>query len=412
MFRKTNRGETPRDPAQEAAEDYLEPSQANDPHDKPHGDDWGSGQEQAEEYIPSWEQPSILRRVCHSALSAGRRCLSWARNTFLPRVRAACSRGRRSLYPRIQGAVSRLHDSQLAGIAERHWFRATPRARRAALALCTVSAAILFVVGIRAWLVGEPQVEPLQGTAVAAGAPVRVHGVDQPILFHVRVGSPDVVCMASAGKRRQMAGAAASQILPVVASRPEQVVVVCLRDLPLSYSLLAASDQRRIQQRFGAAAARRYESAVAALLNATINAVEQEHPRAVLSVLGLPVEPEEAGVSLEIARQSNARYATVIDGLGPLVSPRKLVVFGSTLDETTLARMGMREALRLRDGRPIVFQVNTGWQALVDSDGLDYQEYVLAHASGRLDRHRGSPRHGSREPEVQVLLGDDPNWEP
>ena len=248
--------------------------------------------------------------------------------------------------------------------------------------------------------------------AVAAAAAVRIDQVDQPILFHVRVGSADVVCMASAGKRRQMAGAAARQILPVVASRPERVVVICLRDLPLSFSLLPTPDRSRIQQRFGPAAAKRYESAVAALLNATIRAVEREHPRAVLSVLGLPIEPEEAGVSLAIARQSNERYGTVIDGLGPLVSTRRLVVFGSTLDETLLAKMGMREALRLRDGRPIVFQMNTGWQALVDGDGLDYQEYVVAHASGRLQRHRGSPGRGSQDPEVQVLLGDDPYWDP
>jgi len=48
----------------------------------------------------------------------------------------------------------------------------------------------------------------------------------------------------------------------------------------------------------------------------------------------------------------------------------------------------------------------------VDGDGLDYQEYVLAHASGRLQRHRGSRGQGSQGPEVQVLLGDDPYWDP
>jgi hypothetical protein len=31
--------------------------------------------------------------------------------------------------------------------------------------------------------------------------------------------------------------------------------------------------------------------------------------------------------------------------------------------------MGMREALRLRGGRRIVFQTNTVWQALADSEG-------------------------------------------
>ena len=188
--------------------------------------------------------------------------------------------------------------------------------------------------------------------------------------------------------------------------------MICLQDLPLSFSLLPTSEQRQFEQQFGPNAAKRYEASVAVLLNATISAVERERPHAVLSVQGLPVEPEHAGVNIEIARQTNERYGAVIDRLGPFVPARRFVVFGSTLDEKLLARMGMREALRHRDGRPIVFQTNTDWNALVDKDGLDYQEYVLAHASGRLERHRGSARPGRQDEEVQVLLGDDPYWDP
>ncbi|MHC4142454.1 MAG: hypothetical protein ACYSUF_11445, partial [Planctomycetota bacterium] len=239
------------------------------------------------------------------------------------------------------------------------------------LAVCTVSTAILLLVGIRGLLVNDRPAAPQLRGASAAATPVKIHEVKQPILFHVRVGSAEAVCTASAGKRRQMAGATARRILPVVTSRPEQVVVICLQDLPLSYSLLPAADQMQFEQQFGPSAAKRYEASVAALLNATISAVEREHPNAVLSVLGLPIEPEQ-----------------------------KL-----------LTRMGMREALRLRGGRPIVFQTNTVWNALVDDKGLDYQEYVIAHASGRLDQYRGSAGRGDQDIEAQALLSDDPYGE-
>jgi len=443
MFRKTDHGEEPSDSAQEAAEDHLESSQTADPQQEPHGDDcrcafcsreltdeasiaagygpvcaknhdqpWGgSGQGQAEDYTPSWERLSVLRRVCHSALTAGRQYLSRTRNTILPRVRGAYARGRGTLSPWLHGAMTRLRRSPLAGIAQQHWSRTTPRSRRVVLAVCTVSAAILLVVGIRGLLVDDRPAAPQHRWTSAAAAAVRIHEVKQPILFHVRVGSAEAVCTASAGKRRQMARAAATRILPVVTSRPERTVVLCLQDLPLSYSLLPASERSRFEQRFGPDAAKRYEASVAALLNATLSAVERERPHAVLSVLGLPIEPEQAGVRREIARQSNQRYGTVIDRLGPFVPARRFVVFGSTLDEKLLARMGMRESLRHRDGRPIVFQMNTVWNALVDDDGLDYQEYVVAIASGKLDRYRGSAGRGDRDIEVQALLSDDAYWE-
>jgi hypothetical protein len=394
MFRKTNHGETPSDSAQEAADNHFE-----------------SGQERPDRYTPTWDNPTLVRRVCRAALVLGQRAFTWTCTTILPPARAAYARWRGSLYPWLCGAMSRLRQSQLGGIAQRHWSRTTPRSRRVVLAVCTVSAAILLLVGIRGLLVNDRPAVLQQRGATAAATAVRIHEVKPPILFHVRVGSAETVCTASAGKRRQMAGAAASRILPVVTSRPEQAVVICLQDLPLSFSLLPAPEQQQFEQRFGPLAAKRYEASVAMLLNATISAIQQQRPHAVLSVLGLPIEPEQAGVSLEIAQRSNERYGMVLDRVGPFVPARRFVVFGTTLDEKLLTRMGMREALRLRDGRPIVFQTNTVWNALVDDKGLDFQEYVVAHASGRIDRDRAASGYGQQEIEVQALLGDDAYWE-
>ena len=73
--------------------------------------------------------------------------------------------------------------------------------------------------------------------------------------------------------------------------------------------------------------------------------------------------------------------------------------------------MGMREALRLRDGRPVVFQTNRVWRALVDRDGPGYQGYLLAKSTGKLDRATLS-RPGGRDEVIEALLVNDPYAEP
>ena len=163
-----------------------------------------------------------------------------------------------------------------------------------------------------------------------------------------------------------------------------ELVVIRLRKVPLSFAALSSSDRSLVESHLGTGAAARYEEAVAAFLDDVMDEVEKQYPPAVLSVLGLPVEPEEAGVSLATVQQTNERYHGVIDRLGPFVPTRRFVVMGSSLDEKRLARMGMREAIRLRDGRPIIFQSNHRWQALVDVNARQ-QDFQL-----------------------EALLGDDP----
>ena len=189
------------------------------------------------------------------------------------------------------------------------------------------------------------------------------------------------------------------------------MVVISLRDVPLSFAELSTSDRRRIESRLSSRAAARYEIGVASFIAAVIEAVHRKNSSALLSVLGLPVEPEEAGVSLQAAQRTNERYRGLMDRLGPFVPARRFVVFASSLDEKTLARMGMREALRLREGRPVVFQTNLVWQALVDRDGPGYQEYLLARSSSKLDRATPSRRGGPDEV-IEALLTNDPYAEP
>jgi hypothetical protein len=129
------------------------------------------------------------------------------------------------------------------------------------------------------------------------------------------------------------------------------------------------------------------------LLDTVVHEVQVAQPQAVLSVLGLPVEPEEAGVGIEIAEQSNERYGRVIDRLDSFVPGRSFVVYGTGLDERRIARTRMQEALRLRDGRPVIFQTNVVWRALMDADGPSYGDYQIA----------GSPEQGL---EIEASLSD------
>jgi len=201
----------------------------------------------------------------------------------------------------------------------------------------------------------------------------------------VKAGSIERLLMATSGERRRLAAQLVRRdILPMIDDHPHAVVAIQLRDLPLSFSALPLSVQRPITQDHGDDAARRYETAVARLLDALIGAVHAERPRALMSVVGLPVEPGEpaaTGTVLDAARATNERYSVVIDRLGAFVPGRTLIVFGSSLDETKLAQMGMNEALRLRERRPIVFQTNVVWQALIN--GPDDVETLVARRPQR-----------------------------
>ncbi len=196
----------------------------------------------------------------------------------------------------------------------------------------------------------------------------QINVAHQPVVVHVHAGSAVELSGLSPKGRRGLARQTARQILPAFEAEPWPVVVIHLRQVPLSFTVLTESDRALVESRLGSNAAARYESAVAEFLDDLFDEVEKQYPVAVLSVLGLPVEPEDARVSLAAVQQTNDRYHGVIDRLGPFVPTRRFVVLGSSLDEQRLARMGLREAMRLRNGRPIVFQSNLRWQALVDVD--------------------------------------------
>ena len=247
---------------------------------------------------------------------------------------------------------------------DRRWAGLSPSRRRVVLACCGVMAVAGMVVSYPDRGEGQGHL----GRVLEYPAMGRIKSATQPLVVHVGAGSAAGFATLSPGKQRALVKRATEEILRGVKSGPRRVVVISLRDVPLSFAELSTRDRRRIESLLRSQAAERYEIGVASFLAAVIEAVQRKNSIAILSVLGLPVEPEDVGADLSAVQPTNDRYRRVMDRLGALVPARRFVVLGSTLDERKLARMGMREALRLRQGRPIVFQTNRTWRALIGAE--------------------------------------------
>jgi hypothetical protein len=240
----------------------------------------------------------------------------------------------------------------------------SPARRRVVLACCGALAVAGMVVSYPDGSEGQGNL----GHSLKYPAMGKIKSATQPLVVYVRAGSTAEMGTMSPRKQRSLVGRATAEILSAVRSNSRRVVVISLKDVPLSFAELSTRQRRRMERMLGLHAAERYEIGVASMLTELIDAVQKKRPGTMLSVLGLPVEPEDVGADLSAVQPTNERYSRVIDRLGPLVPARRFVVLGSTLDERRLARMGMREALRLRQGRPIVFQTNRTWRALVGAE--------------------------------------------
>ena len=149
---------------------------------------------------------------------------------------------------------------------------------------------------------------------------VLIRAAKDPVPVDVHVGSVREIIAGSPQDRRALASHAASKLVAVVDSYPRRVVALRLRDVPINFASLSASDQHWLEERWGEDSADFYESAVAKLLGELLDRVAAERRRAAIGVAGLPVEP--GLLSLEEARRTNERYRAVIAELHPFVSLR------------------------------------------------------------------------------------------
>ncbi len=210
-------------------------------------------------------------------------------------------------------------------------------------------------------------------TLGAAGLVARGSG---PVEYEILATRRPLVVMIRAAEASRMAAAAPHELDGAVADavalvraaaseQPDGLVVIDLASPPISFTSLPAAARRELERAHGPAAAAVYESAVAGFLERVIR---QSGGRTVC-ILGLPVEPGEAGPGgATAARLTNQRYRAAIDRLDPLVSAHTFFRTETTLSEKQMVLEGIPEAVRLSDGRPVVFRQNLDWRVLVDRD--------------------------------------------
>src|SRR5690606_25122068 len=89
------------------------------------------------------------------------------------------------------------------------------------------------------------------------------------------------------------------------------------------------------------------------------------------------------------ANGTNERYQAVIDRLDAFVSPKSFIIFDSGVSEHETARNGLTEALRLRDGRPVMFRTNGAWRSwggeIAPAEDDEQTEAEDAEAEGQSD---------------------------
>lgn len=223
-----------------------------------------------------------------------------------------------------------------------------------------------------------------------------------PIAIDVHVDPVREVVAATAEGRVRTIQRIVGDLAAAVDAFPARCVVLRLKDCPLSFVRLNASDQAWIESQYSASARRQYETSLAELLESVLEEVNRIQPQAVVTVLGLPVEPGRN--DFESARRTNERYQVLIDRLGSFVSVRSFIILGSSVSEVTCVEASMPEAVRLWDGRPIVFRTNGLWRVL-----CAYGDQLLVAKSDE-DR-QGWPEVGEEagdHGQAERMLTDDP----
>lgn len=186
----------------------------------------------------------------------------------------------------------------------------------------------------------------------------------EPVLVEVVTPTPRQMVAASAKERRGLVNRVVREVVEAVHEQPRRLVVIDLGDLSISFYSLPATDQQRLTEEFGAKAVQTYESAVADFLGSVLDEVGN----APVSVLGLPVEAGLVGV--EVARQTNRRYRSVIARLDLFVSAHIFLLSGSSLTEQRLVQSALLEAIHRGAGRPVLFRTNSKWRVLIDGEAL------------------------------------------
>ncbi len=237
-----------------------------------------------------------------------------------------------------------------------------PTARRAASKLVR---RLLAAGGALGAVVAAVAVFGFIGDRAPRAIEYEVHPAREPVIVTLNWGPAGRVVLGSTQERDRCVDEAARSVLDAGRSHPDRLIVIELESPPISFASLSTSDRQELQRAIGSSADHRYESTLAGLLERVVKSAG----RGGVSVLGLPVEPREAGISA--SARTNGCYRGVMNRLDCLVSAHVLYRGNRSLSEDELVQQALPEALRQRGGRPVLFRQNKAWCVLVERGEAD-----------------------------------------
>jgi hypothetical protein len=201
----------------------------------------------------------------------------------------------------------------------------------------------------------------------------------EPVIVKIDCGPARSVVLGEAGVQDQCVNDAVRSVRDADRAHPDRLIVIDLQSPPISFTSLLPNDQTELRRALGASAGLRYESMVAGLLERIVDSAGGGR----VSVLGLPVERREVGI--DASGRTNGTYGSVIDRIDCLVSAHVFYRGDASISEEQLVQQTLIEALRQREGRPVVFRQGTAWRVLVDrgthgSEQLAARRLVLAES--------------------------------
>jgi uncharacterized membrane protein YgcG len=158
--------------------------------------------------------------------------------------------------------------------------------------------------------------------------------------------------------RRTIVAQLAQQINRAIALSPDRLIVLELRNAPLSFDQLDESSQAEIARSVRRMAPVHYENALSRIVAEALSIARRHNSDAKLSMKGLPLEAFDRSPGM--SRAANGRYSVVLDQLDALVS------WHVDVSSPPLDGQKEWEVLRLAAGRPILFRSKSRWQVLLD----------------------------------------------
>lgn len=188
--------------------------------------------------------------------------------------------------------------------------------------------------------------------------------VDQPRFAIRRARLPVFVDvnLAGGGGLPHATPETVSKVVAEVDRHPRRLVTIRLNNVALRFADLSNRTRAILMERLGDGVIAAYEGMVAGAVLDLVVGVKSERSGAPLAIKGLPFEGGHSD-----ADAANESYARVIDEMSALVLGGGMLVAGE-VNEAAVLRRAYPNALKLAEGRAILFSADGGWRIATEID--------------------------------------------